>query len=103
MNQLDQQIAPTTADLMAEIRHLQEITALQVKPFWNLTEAAQMLGYSKYHLRKMVARQEIPCYRPSRNKVYFDPKELTDWMKSHRQTTMEQSNAAQILERYINS
>lgn len=48
--------------------------------------AAERLGFSPAHVRKLIARRAIPYKKmsPSRNgPVRFDPDELDRWVASH--------------------
>jgi excisionase family DNA binding protein len=45
-----------------------------------IEEAAKLLGLSTSAVYKMTARNELPCYRPSRT-LYFKIEELQAWVE----------------------
>ena len=49
----------------------------------NVTEAAAFLNLTVSTIYTKVCRGEIPALKPGR-RLYFDKKELIDWIKSHR-------------------
>lgn len=53
-------------------------------------EAAQYLGVSMSYLYHLTMRQEIPYYKPTGVKCYFDKKELEEWIKSNRVATIKE-------------
>lgn len=53
-------------------------------------EAAKYMGVSKSYLYKLTMRQEIPHYKPKGKMVYFNRKELEQWLQSNRISTDEE-------------
>ena len=53
-------------------------------------EAAKYMGVSKSYLYKLTMRQEIPHYKPKGKMVYFNRKELEQWLQSNRVSTDEE-------------
>ena len=56
----------------------------------NMQEAAAMLGYTLKTLRKKCSRKEIPHYKPTCKKIFFDAAELEEWIRSHRVASNEE-------------
>ncbi len=66
----------------------QKIDALIVqKETLNFTEAARYLNLSKSHLYKLTSAKEIPHSKPRNKQVYFERRELDQWLLQNRQTT----------------
>lgn len=74
------------ADLIAE-----RITGLQ-KEVLTAEEAASYLGMSKSYLYKLTMGRKIPFYRPMGKMVYFNRKELEQWLQANRCATDEELN-----------
>lgn len=74
------------ADLIAE-----RIIGLQ-KEVLTADEAAKYLGMSKSYLYKLTMRKQIPFYRPMGKMVYFNRKELEQWLQANRCATDEELN-----------
>jgi excisionase family DNA binding protein len=80
-----------------EIKKFAEIVAnkaiICTKDVLTSDEAANYLGISKGSLYQMTMKNRLPFYRPSGRTIYFDRKELQDWMKQNRVSTKEELNA----------
>ena len=63
---------------------------LAAKNVLTLEDAILLTGMSKSYLYKLTCKQEIPHYKPNGNQIYFDRKELEDWMKRNRVATKEE-------------
>lgn len=50
-------------------------------------EAARYMGISKSYLYKLTMNATIPCYKPMGKMVYFNRKELEQWLQSNRAST----------------
>ena len=50
-------------------------------------EASKFLSLSKSYLYKLTSAGLIPHYKPHGKQVYFDRKEIEDWMKQNRVAT----------------
>lgn len=53
-------------------------------------ETAQYLGISKSYLYKLTMRQEIPHYKPMGKMIYFNRKEVEEWVQKNRIATTEE-------------
>ena len=53
------------------------------KRFISYTETAQFLGLSRPTIDRLIAREEIPSYKIGKRRL-FDPEELVEWVKGHR-------------------
>ncbi|GHV17443.1 hypothetical protein FACS189493_5070 [Spirochaetia bacterium] len=59
-----------------------------------VTEAAAFLGLSTNYIYKMIHESKIPCYKPLGKKVYFDPKELSDFVYRGKKSADYELSAA---------
>lgn|SRR5574344_1297348 len=53
------------------------------KRMLTLIEAAEYLGCSKSQLYKLTSNKIIPHFKPTGKTVYFEVKELNDWIKQY--------------------
>ena len=67
-----------------EIEKLLKEQYLLQKEILNINEAAKYLGISKSHLYKLTSGGEIPYYKPGGKLVYFNRKELDEWILTHK-------------------
>ena len=76
-------------------RKLEELAALN-KDVLNLKEAAKYLNVSCSHLYKLTYSKEIPHYKPRGKQVFFERKELDQWLLQNRQKTKAEIEQAAI-------
>ena len=57
---------------------------LAAKNVLNIDDVAVLTGLSKSTLYKMTCAKEIPFYRPNGKMIFFDRKEVEQWMKRNR-------------------
>lgn len=74
-------------------REVVQNTIFCSKAILTVNETAAYLGISKNYLYKLTMRKEIPYYRPTGKIIYFDRKELEEWIKANnRISTMQEIN-----------
>jgi excisionase family DNA binding protein len=60
------------------------------KEVLTFNETAIYLGVSHSHLYKMTSTEVIPSYKPNGKKLYFNRKELDNWLLSNKQYSQEE-------------
>lgn len=60
---------------------------LAAKNVLTLEDVALLTGLSKSWLYKATCKNEIPYYKPNGKMLYFDRKEIEDWMRQGRVKT----------------
>ena len=48
----------------------------------NFKEVQLLLGVSKSYLYKCTSQGKIPCYRPTKGKLFFKKDEVLEWLKN---------------------
>ncbi len=64
-----------------------ETMLLATKTVLTFDEAALYTGLSKSYLYKLTSTGGIPCYKPNGKVLYFNKKELDEWMLQNRKAT----------------
>ncbi len=64
-------------------QHIEQMLISQ-KNVLTFEEAAQYMGLSKSHLYKHTMTGSIPFYKPNGKMVYFDRKELENWLLQNK-------------------
>ncbi len=64
--------------------------SIAVKDALNLEEASLYTGIKKSTLYKMTSTGAIPFYKPSGKLIFFDRKELVEWLLSNRMKTSDE-------------
>ena len=60
-----------------------------------IDDVALLTGLSKSHIYKLTSKKQIPCYKPNDKLMYFDKREVEDWMRQNRiETTAEAEQRA---------
>lgn len=67
-----------------------EIMLLTSKTVLTFDEASDYTGLSKSHLYRLTSTGGIPFYKPKGKIIYFDRKELDNWMLQNRNITQEE-------------
>lgn len=66
---------------------------LAAKNVLTLDDVCLLTGLSKSWLYKATCRHEIPFYKPNGKQIYFDRKEIEDWMRQGRVKTNNELEA----------
>jgi len=82
------------SQLLDRVGHIEELLIRERQPvppeneILNITDAAAFLRLTKSTIYSKVCRGELPAYKTGR-RLYFDKTELTEWIKSARKKTNE--------------
>lgn len=79
-----------TDEIQEQLNRIERYSLLSAKNMFGLEEASLFLNMSKSFLYKLTYKHEIPYYRPNGKQIYFDRKELEDWMRRNRVATKEE-------------
>lgn len=89
----------TSQEIMEQIK---TYVLLATKRMLTIDEVCLLTGYKKQCMYRLTSNREIPYYKPSHNKLYFDRNEVEAWMrrgrvevgsKKPRKTTKKQPQA----------
>jgi len=64
--------------------------SLLKKEVLNFNETAIYLEVSHSHLYKLTSTGVIPAYKPNGKKLYFNRKELDEWLLSNKQVSTDE-------------
>ena len=65
------------------------------KEILNFNEVRELLGVSKSSLYKLTSTNKIPCFRPTKGKLYFKREQVLSWLISEhdfKDDTLTNSN-----------
>ena len=77
----------TTEQLQKIASIIAEKVALNSTEVLTFDEACTYTGLSKSAMYKHTMNATVPCYRPTGKLVYFNRRELTNWLLSNRCST----------------
>jgi len=78
-------------ELRQELDQIKAYSLLAAKNVLNLEDVALLTGYSRSHLYKLTCTHQIPYYKPQGKVIYFDRKEVEDWMRQNRVSTTQEA------------
>ena len=58
----------------------------------SVDDVALITGLSKNYIYKLTSSRQIPYYKPNGKLMYFDKKEIEDWMRQNRMETTDEAN-----------
>ena len=77
-----------------EIKHqldrIEQYSLLAAKNVLCFDDVALLTGLSKSHLYKLTYSHQIPHYTPNGKQLYFDRKEIEDWMRQNKVATNDE-------------
>lgn len=80
---------------MLRLDAIEQYSLLAAKTVLTIADAALLTGLSKSHLYKLTCTHAIPHYKPNGKQLYFDRKELEDWMRQGKvNSTLESEQQA---------
>lgn len=69
---------------LSQLDRIERNSLLAAKNVLNIEDVAYLTGYSKSKLYKLTCDRKIPHYKPNSRVLYFDRKEIEDWMRQNR-------------------
>lgn len=78
--------------ILEKLTNIERLLEGQDKPL-TLREAAEFTGLSKSTIYKLTCKNQIPYYRPTGGRAYFDRRELREWLLRNRIKTAEEVDA----------
>ena len=70
--------------ILNQLDRIERNSLLASKNVLNFEDVRLLLGVSGSHLYKMTSGRKLPFYRPNGKQIYFDRKEIEEWMRQHR-------------------
>ena len=77
-------------NLFNEISDLRSLLRASNSEFIGVEETANLLGFKKSYLYKLIHKNQIPHYKPNGKKVLFDKLELKEWILRSRVKTVDE-------------
>lgn len=73
--------------ILSKLEAIERYSLLAAKNVLTIDDVAVLTGMSKSHIYKLTCSKQIPFYRPNGKTLYFDRKELEEWLKQNRVLT----------------
>lgn len=83
-------------EILSRLEAIERMTTLAAKNVFTFEEAALITGLQKSYLYQLTSKHEIPFYKPNNKMLYFDRKELEEWMKRNRVQTRAEAEQQAI-------
>lgn len=103
-NQVKTELTPAVVEaLFSKLESIEKNTLLASKNVLNLKEVEIITGYTEQTIRALMRKRQIPFYRPTGRIVFFDRQEVENWQRTGKVEARTDTDAEEILQRYINS
>lgn len=86
-------------NIQQQLDRIERNTLLAAKNVLTFDDVALLTGYSKSHLYKLTCYGKIPHYKPAGKQLFFDKKEVEEWMKRNR--TISESEVEKMADNYL--
>lgn len=93
---MEEKIAEVIMEQLGDIR---KYSLLAAKNVLSLDDVVLLTGLSKGYIYKLTCKKEIPYYKPNGKTIYFDRKEVEDWMRQNRVNSI--AEAEQQASKYL--
>lgn len=70
--------------ILDKLENIERNILLMSKNVLSIEDVELLTGLSRRYLYKLTSRNEIPHSKPNGKKMYFDRKEIEDWMRQNR-------------------
>jgi excisionase family DNA binding protein len=77
-------------EIKQQLDRIEQYSLLAAKNVLCFDDVALLTGLSKSHLYKLTYSHQIPHYKPNRKQLYFDRKEIEDWMRQNKVATNDE-------------
>lgn len=77
--------------IMAAIEEIKNYSLLAAKEVLMIDDVSLLTGISKSTLYKMTCNRSIPHYKKNGKLMFFDKREIENWMRQNRVTTNEEA------------
>lgn len=87
MSEIDGQLREIRSELRRLQRKVAQLTMVvhtQTNTLLSMDEASLLTGYAKSYLYKLTETGEIPCYRPTKRRVFVEREELERWIRKSK-------------------
>ena len=77
--------------IIERLARIERYSLLAAKNVLNIDDVVLLTGYSKQHVYNLTCKNLIPYYKPNGKNMYFDRREVENWMKQNRHDTQEEA------------
>lgn len=77
--------------ILERLATIERYSLLAAKNMLNIDDVVLLTGLSKQHIYKLTCKGQIPFYKPNGKNMYFDRKEIENWMRQNRHNTQEEA------------
>lgn len=82
--------------ILKRLETIERYSLLAAKNVLTIEDVVSLTGLTKAHIYKLTCNKQIPHYKPNNRLLYFDRKEIEDWMRRNRQNTHAEAEQAAV-------
>lgn len=76
--------------ILKKLEQIEKNSLLASKNILNVEDVALLTGLSVSTIYKLTHSRQIPFYKPCGKVVFFDKREIEDWLKANRVSTADE-------------
>ncbi len=80
----------TITKVYDEILVVKSLLEDKTAEYINIDQACAYLGFKKGYLYNLIWQKKIPYYKPNGKKLYFNRRELAEWISKGRNKTVDE-------------
>ena len=80
-------------EIIARLDRIESLSALAAKNVLNIDDVVMLTGMTKGTIYQLTHQKKLPYYKPTGRSLYFNRKEVEDWMMRNRYDTIEESDS----------
>ena len=75
--------------LINKVDEILELVSLSSKTMLSVKEVSLFTGLGTWHIYRLTSQHKIPFYKPHGKLMYFDKREIEEWMRGHKSEIIE--------------
>lgn len=84
-------------EIISRLDRIESLSILAAKNVLNIDDVAILMGVSKAYVYQLTCERKIPFYKPKgRKQIYFNRKEIEDWLMHNRINTVDEEKSKAI-------
>ncbi|MCC8118677.1 MAG: helix-turn-helix domain-containing protein [Bacteroidales bacterium] len=83
-------------EIILMLNEIKANTLLAAKNVLTIEDVALLTGLSKSYLYSLTSKKQIPHYKPNGKLMFFDRKEVEEWMLQNRVNTTDEAQQSTL-------
>lgn len=89
-------------EIIARLDNIERLARINAKQMLNVDDLCLLTGWKRRYVYQLTSNNLIPYYKPQGKTVYFDKKEINEWMHQNRVNAMAEVEHLQAVADLMN-